>query len=144
MAVPNTFAGGTRLFAEELNENFSDLDGRVIAAASSATNASDLTFGTLSPDRLSTVPSDKLTGNGFPFKIAYGTGTGSDTGAVTITFPVGLFSSAPNWVATSSDVGGARSVTYSVLTESSVTFSTWRTDNNTRNLTAIQWIAVGA
>jgi hypothetical protein len=144
MALPKTFTAGERLFAQDLNDNFNDVDTRVNTASEAATNASSLTTGTLSADRLGSVPADKLTGNGFPFKIAYGTGTGSDTAAVTITFPVGLFSSAPNWVATSADSGAARGVTYSVLTASSVTFSTWRTDNSTRNLTGIQWIAVGA
>lgn len=30
MALPKTFTGGERLFAEDLNDNFNDLDGRVI------------------------------------------------------------------------------------------------------------------
>jgi hypothetical protein len=52
MAVPNTFVGGTRLFAEELNENFSNLDGRVTTASSDAANANNLTFGTVPFERL--------------------------------------------------------------------------------------------
>jgi hypothetical protein len=159
MAVPKNFTGGERLFAEDLNDNFDNLDGRastnaanITTNANLAANASNLTSGTVNLDRLPTITdakisglaASKLTGNGFPFKVARGVATGSDTGAVTITFPAGLFSSAPNWVATASDAGSSRGVTYSVLTASSVTFSTWRTDNSTRNLTGIQWIAIGS
>ena len=36
MALPKTFTGGERLFAEDLNDNFDDLDGRTTVLESAA------------------------------------------------------------------------------------------------------------
>ena len=54
MALPKTFTGGERLFADDLNDNFEDLDTRLVAAesdidtnASNLANASNLTSGTI-------------------------------------------------------------------------------------------------
>jgi hypothetical protein len=145
------YIGSTLVASSDLEGRVSANESAITANAAAAANADNLTSGTVNLARIPTITdakisglsASKLTGNGFPFKVARGVANGSDTGAVTITFPAGLFSAAPNWIATSSDAGSSRGVTYSVLTASSVTFSTWRTDNSTRNLTGIQWIAIG-
>ena len=129
MAVPKTFTGGERLFAQDLNDNFQDLDGRLVAAQASATDASNLVSGTLNAERL-------------PFKIAYGSGTSSNTGPVSVTFPAGLFTETPSFVVTCSDAGSARIATYSELTKDGAKVSTWSGGSN-YNLTGFQWIAVG-
>lgn len=59
MAVPKTFTGGERLFAEDLNDNFTNLDVRTSGAEADIdniqanyTNAATLTSGTLAPARM--------------------------------------------------------------------------------------------
>jgi len=145
MALPKTFTGGERLFAGDLNDNFQDLDTRVNTASSEATNASNLSSGTVAVERLPNIPANKISGDGFPFKIAKGQAFGSNTTSVSITFPAGLFSSAPYWIATCADSGAARIATYAAgtLTSSGVSFNTW-SGGSTRNATTIEWMAVSS
>jgi hypothetical protein len=42
MALPKTFTGGERLFAEDLNDNFNDLDGRVASLDDSAVQSTNV------------------------------------------------------------------------------------------------------
>lgn len=54
MAVPKIFTGGERLFAEDLNDNFSALNSAVATAVFDAANAANLTTGTLDSARFPT------------------------------------------------------------------------------------------
>ena len=145
MAVPKTFTGGERLFAEDLNDNFQDLDGRVTAAQASANNASDLAFGTLPAERLPTIPAEKLPtipADKLGFKIAYGSGSSSNTGFVDVVFPAGLFTAPPSFVVSASSAGAARIASYQNLTKDGVKVATF-SGGSTFNLAGFSWIAVG-
>jgi hypothetical protein len=72
MALPKTFIGGERLFAEDLNNNFDDLDGRTAALESATltvqTASSDAVELNFSDDRLVTrVPAGNLTVTGVSY-----------------------------------------------------------------------------
>ncbi len=144
MAVPKNFTGGERLFAEDLNDNFSDLDGRVTTAADAATNASNLTFGTLPVERLPPVPAANIINDGFPFRVARGTSGGSNTSAgATVTFPAGRFTAAPTVVTASNSGANFRHNTTGGITASGFTVYTY-VQNGSFNAHTVQWLAVGA
>jgi hypothetical protein len=145
MAVPKTFVGGERLFAEDLNNNFNDLDSRASANAAAAENASNLTFGTVPAERLPTIPVEKLPavpeGN-LPYKIRRGANNGSSSsGGVTVTFPAGSFTSPPI-VATVSITTAQRLNNISAPTDTGFTLYTYQL-SGAYNAHFVHWIAVG-
>jgi len=150
MAVPKNFIGGERLFAEDLNDHFSNLDGRVTTAADAATNASNLTFGTLPAERLPTIPLEKvqpipaanIINDGFPIRIATGSSAGASTSAgATVTFPEGRFTSAPTVVTASNSGANFRHNTTGGITASGFTVYTYQ-QNGSFNAHTVQWLAV--
>ena len=143
MALPKTFTGGERLFAEDLNDNFNDLDSRVNATASDATNASNLTFGTVPVERLPNVPANKIADDGFPVRIARGVSSGSNTSAgATVTFPAGRFTAAPTITTVSASGSNFRHNTVGGITATGFTVYTY-TQNGSFNAHNVQWLAVG-
>lgn len=139
MAVPKTFTGGERLFAEDLNDNFQALDTAVATAAADATNASSLAFGTVPLERLPAITEEKL-----PYKIRTGIASGSSSSSgETITFPEGSFSSSPI-ILTASSTSSFRSNSIGGVTETGFTLYTWRPSNETYNAHPVHWMAVGS
>ncbi len=146
MAVPKTFVGGERLFAEDLNNNFNDLDSRASANAAAAENASNLTFGTVPAERLPTIPVEKLPAvpeDNLPYRIRFGISSGSNSSSgVTITFPAGSFTSTP-YIATVSQTGATfRLNSITATSANGFTLFTW-TLNQDYNAHGVSWIAVG-
>jgi len=137
MALPKTFTGGERLFANDLNDNFQALDTAVATAASNATNASSLTSGTVDAERLPSIPEEKL-----PQKIRTGIANGvSSSSGVTVTFPAGSFTSAPR-VATVSITESQRLNNISGVTSTGFTVYTYQL-SGAYNAHNVHWIAVG-
>jgi len=142
MAVPKNFTGGERLFAEDLNDNFSNLDGRVTTAADAATNASNLTFGTLPVERLPPVPAANIINDGFPIRLAVGTSSGSNSSSgATVTFPSGRFSVAPTVMTTSTSGSNFRHSTTGGINASGFTVYTYN-QAGSFNAHGVQWLAV--
>lgn len=54
------FANGDPLYAEDLNDNFAETDSRINTANTNAANASYLTTGTVSNDRLPVIQASKM------------------------------------------------------------------------------------
>ena len=143
MAVPKTFTGGERLFAEDLNDNFQALDTAVATAASNATNASSLTSGTVAVERLPDVPANKIVNDGFPVRIARGVSSGSNTSAgATVTFPAERFTAAPTITTVSASGSNYRHNTVGGITATGFTVYTY-TQNGSFNAHLVQWLAVG-
>lgn len=144
MSLPKTFTGGERLFAEDLNDNFNDLDSRVNSVSASSTNASNLTFGTVPVERLPDVPASKIVDDGFPVRIARGTSSGSNSSSgATITFPAGRFTSAPTVQTTSTSGSNPRASTVGGVSATGFTLYTYQF-NGAFNAHGVHWLAVGA
>lgn len=148
MAVPKTFVGGERLFATDLNDNFEALDTSIATTAADATNASNLTSGTVASARLGDVPASNITGEvaeaNFALKFATGSSSGSDTAAgATVTFPSGRFSTTPTVATASRSAENLRINTIGGISSTGFTVYTY-TSNGAYNAHPVDWIAVGA
>lgn len=147
MAVPKTFTGGERLFAEDLNSNFEALDTGIATAAFNATDASNLTSGTVAAARLGDVPAANITGevaqDNFALKFATGSSSGADTSAgATVTFPSGRFSTTPTVATASRSAENLRINTIGGVSSTGFTVYTY-TSNGAYNAHPVDWIAVG-
>ena len=151
MALPKTFTGGERLFADDLNDNFEALDTRLGTAESdidtnalNLANASNLTSGVLSDDRLGTVSASKLSGKVPEANLPYVRGTVSTSASdgVTVTFPAGSFTAAPTIVLGSTAVG-LRFSSHRAKTQDSFIVDGYSTESLTRNSFPVDWLAVG-
>ena len=148
MALPKTFTGGERLFADDLNDNFEALDTAVATAASNATDASNLTSGTVAAARLGDVPAANITGEvaeaNFVLKFATGGSNGSNSASgVTITFPAGRFSQRPRVATSSQSAENFRANTLGGVSSTGFTLYTIKPDNETYNAHPVDYIAVG-
>jgi hypothetical protein len=148
MALPKTFTGGERLFAADLNDNFEALDTAVAIAGSNATNASNLTSGTLASARLGDVPAANITGEvaeaNFALKFARGTSNGSNTSAgATVTFPSGRFSTAPIVTTASASAENLRVNTIGGVSATGFTVYTYTANPVAYNNHIVHWIAAG-
>jgi hypothetical protein len=150
MALPKTFTGGERLFADDLNDNFEDLDTRLVAAesdidtnASDLANASNLTSGAVPSARLTSVPAGSLTGDVAEARLPYvrGTVSTSDDDGVTVTFPGGSFSTTPTILLGASALG-PRLLSFRAATASSFILDSYQLDGNRNDIVA-NWLAVG-
>ena len=147
MAVPKTFTGNERLFAEDLNNNFEALDTAVATAAFNATDASNLTSGTVAAARLGDVPAANITGEvaeaNLAIKFARGSSSGSDTSAgATVTFPAGRFSETPTVATASRSNENFRHNTVGGISSTGFTIWTYM-QSGAYNSHPVEWIAVG-
>ena len=150
MALPKTFTGGERLFADDLNDNFEALDTRLGTAESdidtnalNLANASNLTSGTVAAARLGDVPAANITGDVAEARLPYvrGTVTTSDSDGVTVTFPAGSFSTTPTILLGASALG-PRLLSFRAATASSFILDSYQLDGNRNDIVA-NWMAVG-
>ena len=150
MALPKTFTGGERLFADDLNDNFEALDTRLGTAESdidtnalNLAKASNLTSGVLSDDRLGTVSASKLSGKVPEANLSYvrGEASTSDTDGITVTFPAGSFSTTPT-ILLGAGALGPRLLSFRAATASSFILDSYQLDGNRNDIVA-NWMAVG-
>ena len=155
MALPKTFTGGERLFADDLNDNFEALDTRLGTAESdidtnalNLANASNLTSGTVAAARLGDVPAANITGEvaeaNFALKFARGTSSGSNSASgATVTFPSERFSTTPIVTTASASAENLRTNTIGGISSTGFTVYTWTVSPVAYNNHVVQWIAVG-